>query len=327
MCNKIQIGLVLLAALFCARAGGQPPAQSAYLFSYFEKNGEDGLHLAESSDGLKWTPLNKDRSFVKPVVGSEKLMRDPCLMRDADGEFHMVWTTGWRGHDIGYAHSKDLIHWSKEMAIPVMQREPDAINCWAPEIVYDSAKQHFLIFWSSTIKGRFPQTDRSSEAEQDHRIYCTTTQDFSDFTPSKIFFDPGFSVIDATLLRDNDRYILFFKDERAKPEMRKVIQYATSDFIDGPFEHISPPFTPQFSEGPTAVKIGDTYRVYFDQYTKNAYGAMQSTDLHIWEDISKTLSMPPGARHGTVLSVPKQTLDALRSANIATPPGEAATSP
>ena len=26
-----------------------------YLFSYFKGNGEDGLHLAYSNDGLKWT--------------------------------------------------------------------------------------------------------------------------------------------------------------------------------------------------------------------------------------------------------------------------------
>jgi hypothetical protein len=36
----------------------QPDAKkTAYLFAYFIGNGEDGLHLAASSDGLKWEAL------------------------------------------------------------------------------------------------------------------------------------------------------------------------------------------------------------------------------------------------------------------------------
>jgi len=62
------------------------------MFSYFKGNGEDGLHLAYSMDGLEWTALKHDSSFLKPMVGKEKLMRDPCIIRGMDGYFHMVWT-------------------------------------------------------------------------------------------------------------------------------------------------------------------------------------------------------------------------------------------
>ena len=82
-----------------------PSSQHAnYLFAYFKNNGEDGLHLAYSRDGLKWKVLNDDRSYLAPAVGSQKLMRDPCVIQGPDGVFHMVWTTGWRGQDIGVAH-------------------------------------------------------------------------------------------------------------------------------------------------------------------------------------------------------------------------------
>src|SRR5262249_40768357 len=80
----------------------------AYLFAYFKNNGEDGLHLAWSGDGLKWQALNNDMPFIAPAVGSQKLMRDPHVLQGPDGVFHMVWTTGWEGRDIGIAHSKDL---------------------------------------------------------------------------------------------------------------------------------------------------------------------------------------------------------------------------
>ena len=68
--------------------------EKVYLFSYFKGNGEDGLHLAWSRDGFQWKALNQDRSFLKPEIDS-KLMRDPCICRGPDGQFHMAWTTGW----------------------------------------------------------------------------------------------------------------------------------------------------------------------------------------------------------------------------------------
>src|SRR6476619_7546736 len=76
-----------------------------YVFSYFKNNGQDGLHLAYSKDGLNWTALNNDESVLKPEVGKEKLMRDPCIIRGVDGLFHMVWTCSWQDKGIGYASS------------------------------------------------------------------------------------------------------------------------------------------------------------------------------------------------------------------------------
>ena len=96
----------LLAALLLGLltvSSAQTP--SAYLFSYFTGNGEDGLHFASSADGLKWTALNGGRSFLQPAIGS-KLMRDPSITRGPDGRFHMVWTTGWWDKGIGVAHSR-----------------------------------------------------------------------------------------------------------------------------------------------------------------------------------------------------------------------------
>ena len=59
-----------------------------YLFAYFKNNGEDGLHLAHSRDGLKWQALKDDKSYLTPMVGSQKLMRDPCIIWGTDKMFH-----------------------------------------------------------------------------------------------------------------------------------------------------------------------------------------------------------------------------------------------
>ena len=41
-----------------------------FLISYFKNNGEDGLHLAYSHDGLKWEALNNDKSILTPRLFS-----------------------------------------------------------------------------------------------------------------------------------------------------------------------------------------------------------------------------------------------------------------
>lgn len=106
--------LASLVAIKCNLGAAEPPRDDAFLFTSFRGNGEDGLHQALSHDGFQWTPLNGDRSFLRSEIG-EKLMRDPCLAQGPDGAFHLAWTTGWTaesGKVVGYARSRDLVHWS-----------------------------------------------------------------------------------------------------------------------------------------------------------------------------------------------------------------------
>jgi hypothetical protein len=140
------------------------------LFASFRGNGEDGLHLASSPNGYKWTALRNDQSFLKPTVSKDKLMRDPCIIRGHDGRFHMVWTTSWHERGIGYASSDDLIHWTEQQDVPVMATEPTAKNCWAPEITYDAKNHQYLIYWATTIPGRFPQGETTLEGGNNQRL-------------------------------------------------------------------------------------------------------------------------------------------------------------
>lgn len=286
-------------------------SSDTYLFSYFIGNGEDGLHLAWSTDGFNWEPLKGGHSFLKPTVGESKLMRDPCLLLAPGGTFHLVWTTSWGGRTIGHATSRDLVQWSEPQAITVMH-DPATRNCWAPEIFWDEPKQQFLIFWASTVTNRFLDTAGSSEDQYNHRMYCTTTRDFKSFAPTRLFFDPGFSVIDATLLHAHDRYYLVVKDETLKPT-KKHLRIATANHAEGPFAKPAVPFTRDWVEGPTVLKVGTDYIVYFDCYRDGHYGAMKSADLSHWDDVTPRLKMPKGLRHGTALAVPRNIVAVLRA--------------
>jgi hypothetical protein len=281
------------------------------LFSYFKGNGEDGLHLATSPDGYKWTTLHNDSSFLKPTVAKDKLMRDPCIIRGADGLFHMVWTVSWTDKGIGYASSKDLIHWSGQRFLPVMEKEAGTRNTWAPEITYDAAGKQYMIYWASTIPGRFPETQVAADGAYNHRIYYTTTKDFKTFTDTKLLYNPGFNSIDATIVPDGKRFVMFLKDETREPA-QKNLKVAFSDQITGPYSAASAPITGQYwAEGPTAIHLGDKWLVYFDKYTSHKYGAIQSTDLKTWTDVSDQIQFPNGTRHGTVLRITKKELEQL----------------
>jgi beta-galactosidase len=304
---KLSIFLLLLIPMFCFSQ------KEVYLFSYFVDNGQDGLHFAYSKDGLSWEKLNDGKSFLKPEIGKDKLMRDPCIIQDPSGTFQMVWTSGWHDKIIGYASSKDLIHWSEQKAIPVMEHEPNAKNSWAPEVFYDDKTKKFLIFWATTIPNRHSDiADSEKEKGLNHRIYYTETTDFKEFSKTKLFFNPDFSAIDATILKDGKSYFMFVKNENPNPP-QKNIRVVESKNAGSFSTNVSAPITGNYwAEGPTAIRIGEYVYVYFDKYRNHQYGAIRSKDLRTWEDISDKVNFPKGLRHGTVLKVSETVFDALK---------------
>ena len=211
----------LVTLSFSIASSAQTEAGGVYLFSYFKNNGVDGLHLAYSYDGYAWTVLNKDSSFLRPGVSKDKLMRDPCIIWGGDNHFHMVWTVSWNDRGIGYASSPDLVHWSEQQYIPVMQHEDSARNCWAPEIIYDNFRNEYMIYWATTIPGRFPAGDSAGDNRYNHRIYYTITKDFKNFSPTRLLYDQGFNAIDATIHKDGNQYVMFVKDETRYPPAKE----------------------------------------------------------------------------------------------------------
>jgi beta-xylosidase len=285
-------------------------AQS-YLFSYFIGNGEDGLHLAYSTDGYQWKPLNQGKSILTPTAGKDKLMRDPSIVQGRDGAFHMVWTVSWGEKGIGYSASKDLINWSEQRYIPVMEHEPQAKNCWAPELFYDDVTQRYIIIWSTTIPGRFTEGE---EQKYNHRLYYVTTKDFSSFTMAKLLYDKKFSVIDAAIVKSGRQYFMFLKDETDEPNKpEKNIRISVSEKAEGPYSDPGQPITGDYwAEGPSPVNINGKWFVYFDKYTQHRYGVIVSADLKAWTDDSDKLAMPSGIRHGTAFAIPATVMKKLQ---------------
>ena len=191
-----------------------------------------------------------------------------------------------------------------------MQYEDSARNCWAPEITYDKKKKQYMIYWATTIAGKY-KMDTAVEKGYNHRLYYVTTKVFKTFSKTKLLYDKGFNVIDATIVPDGKQYVMFLKDETRIP-VQKNIKISTSKKLTEGFSVPSAPITGKYwAEGPTTLKTGNTWIVYFDKYTEHKYGAIQSADLKTWTDVSDKISLPKGIRHGSIFTITKEELAKL----------------
>jgi hypothetical protein len=277
-----------------------------YMFSTFSEPAHEGLYLAYSFDGYNWSDLGGP--WLKPEIGKQKVMRDPSVIAAPDGTFHMVWTSSWQGDlGFGYANSTDLINWSEQQFISVMDFDTATVNVWAPELFYDNERDEFLIIWASTIPFKFEKG--IEEERNNHRMYYTITKDFKTFSDTKLFIDPGFSIIDAVIVkREKNDYVLVLKDN-TRPERNLKVGFGKSPL--GPFENISNSFTDKLTEGPTVVKVGNEWLIYFDAYGNKKYGAVKTKDFKNFEDISDKISLPEGHKHGTIFKANESILNNL----------------
>ena len=279
-----------------------------YISTSFHEPATDGLRFIYSRDGWTWQAV--DGVWLKPEVGNQKVMRDPSIIRTPDGMFHLVWTSSWRGdRGFGYACSKDLVHWSKQRFIEVMS-DTTTVNVWAPELFWDDVKKQAIIVWASCIPGKYP--DGQEEHKNNHRLYYTTTKDFKNFAPTKLMIEPGFSCIDATLVKRGQKdYVMVLKDN-TRPERDIKVAYAKSPY--GPWSKASEPFTGKMMEGPTTVKVKDGWLIYYDRYKLYDFGAHFTKDFVSFEDVSNKVSVPKLHKHGTIFEADEAILEGLLNA-------------
>ena len=305
------------ASTFSAVAQDNTPcdaSEDVYLMSYFT-TGQEALHLAYSCDGYAWGTLNDGEPTIRSVVSTGS-MRDPFVLPDPrDDGFHLIWTDGWNSNGIGYAHSADLIHWGEQRVLPLMSAVEHTKNMWAPEIFYDHTADEFRLIWSSTVLET--ETERFLNA-WNHRIWTATTEDFLTFTPSEKYFDPGYTVIDATLICHNQEYVIFYKDERGiniPSSIQKAMRLATAETVTGPFEPKEGLITPKWTEGPAVFSDPNgRWLMFYDHFTKGHFGASASRDLFHWEIVTDQIVFPPHPRHGAVFTVPHKTFERLIAA-------------
>ena len=298
--NLFLAGMALFAltgtTIFCKIAFAE---QTVHLFSYFSdtpnSDGNDGLRLAYSLDGLSYHALNGNVAVTGPMVGTTT--RDPYLYYGSDGVFRLVHTTvPWSTNTtIAYGESTDLLNWSNKKYLDVAGSIAGAQQAWAPEITYDSSTSKYVIYWST-----------ATSTNSNKAIYYSTTSNFNTLSNALVLYNyNGNSTIDADIVYDGTKYVMFSKDER---NGYKNIYRTTSTSLLGPYSNSTQPVTAVGSpneEGASAIKIGNNWIVYNDHFSNGIYGAVISTDnMATWSEYTLNVAFPSRTRHGNVLDVP-----------------------
>lgn len=300
---------LVIASEFCAcshKDNSTPEAEDYYVFTSFHEPADEGLRYLYSEDGIHWDSI--PGTWLAPEIG-DSIMRDPSIVVGPDSTYHLVWTIAWKGDTgFGYSSSKDLVNWTPQRRIPAMDSVASTQNLWAPELFYDDEKDQFLIIYASCVVDAGFDVG-VEDPKNNHRLYYVTTKDFETFSDPKLFYDPGFSCIDATLVKKGpEDYVMVVKDN-TRPNRNIKIAFAKN--VEGPYTAASEPFTVQFTEGPSVAKVGDDYIIYYDTYGKQIYSASKTSDFVNFTDYTDSVSVPAGHKHGTIFRAPRPVIDNL----------------
>lgn len=287
---------------------------AAYILSFF--GGDDGqqkLHLAYSYDGLNWQKLGGGNSVLNTTMGSGAV-RDPYILRKKDGSFAVIATQGWDNNSIYLWDSSDLVSFSGERLRQVSYSGVAGLTgarAWAPEASYDPIKDEYIIYWS----------DPNANGGKGN-IYANTTSDLDTFSKPFVFFDAGYQIIDANIIKWQGSYYMMFKDERgnnADGGGGKHILMAKSDSLEpGSFTQYTDAVTESPVEGPFIFQVlgEEKWYHYYDYFNEHKFGVSVSTDLDSgeWEFLGKSTTMPTDdVRHGGVVPVTQNELDRILS--------------
>jgi hypothetical protein len=319
----------------------------AYLFAHFagESTAEgEAIHLTVSRGATvtDWQPLHGGRAVLESSAG-ERGLRDPFLLRSAEGDRFFLLATDLRVHGDGNFRraqergsrsivvweSSDLVHWGEQRMVEVSS--PESGNTWAPEAVWDPDGQRYVVYWASNLYGDTPPEQRRVE-DSYNRMMVATTHDFVTFDEPQVWIDvrrgPGHGTIDSTVVRHDGVWHRFTKDER--PDVMQVFQERSPDLLrpttgtigsawelvaerigDGVLSH---------GEGPTVVRsITDERWYLFQDWPPygggTGYVVFETDDLDSgrWTPVEGA-RLPTSLRHGAVLPITQRELDGLLAA-------------
>ncbi|MFY1694216.1 glycoside hydrolase family 43 protein [Solwaraspora sp. WMMA2101] len=200
-----RLGAIALAAclLFTSWTAVTPQRAAAldpftgYLMVHFtgeSANGEQ-IHLAHSTDGLRWTDLNNGGPVLLSTVGTRGV-RDPVIIRSPAGDRYWIIATDLRiasgtswndaanrgSTSIVVWESNDLVNWSPPRLLNVAAGIAGAGNAWAPEAIWNPATGDYVIYWA---------TNSSRDGVTKHRIWYVRTSDFRTVTSPQLYIDRG----------------------------------------------------------------------------------------------------------------------------------------
>ncbi|MFI7188113.1 glycoside hydrolase [Nocardia nova] len=248
-----------------------PPIR--YTMTAFTNASQTDMWVYESTDATNFRLVQAD-AYRPPdadpadtpaaAATTEKgLCRDPSVFRHIDGEYYVTYTTAWDGNTIGFARSRDRIHWEflYEYTIPF----DGVTHTWAPEwfVDRDGTVSVLVNLNDGTVFRPCVMTATTSSLS---RLHWTTPVPLAGVIPAP----GGLGYIDTTVKLSQGRYYAFVKNESTKN-----VEVAVADRLVGPYTFARTgnwarwggPGPGQPREGQCVIPLPDgRWRIYLDAY-------------------------------------------------------------
>ncbi len=272
----------------------------AYLAAYMKGDDEKSMYYALSQDRFNFVALNGGKPVLTATM-DDGLLRDPMILKDRGGVYHLVATVSWKNRPFTMWDSKDLLTWEGERLVDVA---PDgASKTWAPEMAYDEENGLYLVYWTAEL-----HDDWSTAA-----IYYATTSDFTHFSAPKLLYSDDEGILDANILKVDSLYHLTYR--------KNGIWEVTSPHAQGPYANPRQ-LTTENVEGPFAFPLNDGtgYAMVWDYFGRSlGYGLCTSADFGQWKRLTNerhpfyndSVSFPEGIRHGSIIGITQDELQKL----------------
>lgn len=258
--------------------------------------------------------------------------RDSYLARGRNGGEYFMLTTDmcvatsgvWNNYGIDMLRSSDLIHWEGDSfdfrkgksifsdptattaEFPSDADYAEIDRVWAPQWIWDETANGgqgaYLVYYSMTSSGVTPVHDRI--------YYSYADKDFKTLTQPRLFYDPGYSVIDADIVYNpyDGLYRMCIKHEGAAASEAGVYILSSDRLTGGDWTetaHIATEGT-EAVEGASLVRLidEDVYNLYFMRYSGGtAYKVCEMDHLATTSIPSENVAGTGSFQHGSVMHV------------------------
>lgn len=267
--------------------------------------------------------------------------RDAYLNRGQRHDEYFITTTDmsnansgvWFNYGIDLLRSSDLVHWdgaafdfrkgrsifsdpSATDAAYKSDAEYARVNrVWAPQWIWDASAFNgaggYLVYYSML-------SDNDGDTH-DRIMYSYADRDFKTLTQPRVFYDPGYSVIDADIVYNeyDGLYHMWLKHEGAGNSERGIWQLTSPALLGQPWTetyHITNEGA-ELTEGSSTVRRidEDDWNIYYMRYTGGSAYKVCDTD-HEGKNVSGSSDLEgTGAfQHGSVMTVTQQEYTMLR---------------
>lgn len=323
------------------------PADNMYGYLYIFMNPAKEITnyalATKESLGKKFNVLLEgDEIFnTEELASIEHGTRDAYMDRgQRDNEYFMTTTdmsnirSGiWNNYGMDLLRSTDMVHWESSVFDfrkgKSIFSDPEAtiedgyktdeeyakINrVWAPQFIWDEnafdGKGAYLVYYSLLSSNPGDNHDRI--------FYSYADKDFKTLTQPRVFYDPGYSVIDADIVFNpyDNLYHMMIKKEGASAEETGIYEYTSPALLGEPWEFVLHVKTEGNAavEGATQIRRidEDAYNLYYMRYdSQYQYKVVDLDHLGLNPAASVALAGNGNFQHGSMIYLTKLEYDML----------------